>query len=265
MNERWRGWQNAEHYQRFVHEHSVYDWLNRELVERAELGTARRVLDLGCGTGATTRAALALMPADAEVLGVDGSEEMIEVGRANTLDPRARFVVHAADELASAPHIVGPFDRILSNAALFQFPDLPGVLDACAALLAPAGLFVFDVPSQRQPDAGGSHPLQVALARELEQRAGVPFTPMAPPFDPDRFKADAEARGFEELSRQERTYRASQGELAELMSIPAMLTPLATEIGEVAAREALTAALARIDPSEEVGVPWVFFVFRRRG
>src|SRR5690606_1701174 len=103
---RWRGWDNAEIYERFVRERRIYAWLNERLVERAAPERARRVLDLGCGTGATTRAFLRRLPAGGEIVGIDASREMVEVARAATLDPRARFVVGdaaAADRLVEGP------------------------------------------------------------------------------------------------------------------------------------------------------------------
>ena len=43
----WDGWHNAEVYDRFVRERSIYAQLNRVLVDLAQVETGRRVLDLG--------------------------------------------------------------------------------------------------------------------------------------------------------------------------------------------------------------------------
>jgi trans-aconitate methyltransferase len=89
----WNDWQNAEIYQEFIDEYGIYRELNRRLVEVAEIRDALRVLDLGCGTGATTAACLEALGPQAEILGVDAASAMVEVARARIDDPRAQFVV----------------------------------------------------------------------------------------------------------------------------------------------------------------------------
>ena len=105
----WSSWINAEIYDRFVRERRIYDWLNTHLVRLADLRLARRILDVGCGTGATALACLGKMDSGAELVGIDSSEEMIGVARSNALDPRARFEVLPA---AAADRLDGTFDLI---------------------------------------------------------------------------------------------------------------------------------------------------------
>ncbi|HJL19303.1 MAG TPA: class I SAM-dependent methyltransferase [Sandaracinaceae bacterium LLY-WYZ-13_1] len=258
---RWRGWANAEQYERFVREHRVYDWLNASLTARADLPHARRVLDLGCGTGATTRAVLGKLSPDAEVVGVDGSPEMVEVARANTLDPRARFVVSPAHRIGAA--LDGRFDRALCNAAFWQFDRLDEVLAGLAAHLEPGAPFLYNVPCERRPGEGVSHAFQIALAKAIEARIGEPYRSTASRFDPDRAAALAARHGLVEERREERVYRGRQGELMELMSIPAMLAPLAPELTPESAYGALREARASSDPQEPIEVHWLFVRYRR--
>ncbi|WP_373049313.1 class I SAM-dependent DNA methyltransferase [Vulgatibacter sp.] len=257
---RWRGWDNAEIYDRFVRERRIYSWLNERLVERAALGDARRVLDLGCGTGATTQACLALLPADAEVVGVDQSLEMVEVARAQTLDPRASFVVAEAGAAAAA--LEGTFDRAVSNAAFWQFPDRPKVLAGLSSVLAPGARFVFNVPAERVESAP-FHPFQVALARAIESRTGAAFVRTSTPFDPERFAAEVRPFGLELLAQERLEYEGPQGELVELMEIPAMIAPLTEELDEAATREVLAEAAAATDPKERVRVAWLYLTLQR--
>ena len=261
VSERWRGWQNAERYDHFVRHHAIYGWLNDQLAERAELESAQRVLDLGCGTGATTASVLRRIRPDAEVLGVDASPEMIAVAQANTLDPRAAFVVSPAGGLSTVAR--GRYDRVLSNAAFWQFPHAESVLAQIAALVPRGGSFVFNVPSERRPGARGSHPFQVALARAVESRTEEPFVPTARRFEPTAMAEAAAALAFVEELREELVYRGRQGELMELMSIPAMITPIAADLSVAEADGALEEARARTDPDERVEVAWLFVRYRR--
>ena len=71
----------------------------------------RRVLDVGCGTGAL---ASALAERGARVWGVDASEEMLEVARA-AVGKRVGLKLGRAEEL---PHLAGPVDRVMNAAAI---------------------------------------------------------------------------------------------------------------------------------------------------
>lgn len=278
----WAGWKNAEIYDAFVSEHGVYRALNRRLVELAEVAAARRVLDLACGGGATARACLEVLPARGELVGVDGSEAMVRVARARVRDPRARFEVAPAAAVERVAR--GPFDRVVSNAAFWQFPDRRAVLAALARVAGAGALLVFNVPdellarprrgeaegeraaraapAERTREAAGPTPFQVALARAVEARTGHP-PPAAPPVDGGRLEARLAEAGFEPVRREPFAYRARQAELMELMAIPAMLHRLAPDLPDPDRQAALTEARRRTDPDQEVTIPWTYFVARR--
>jgi SAM-dependent methyltransferase len=261
----WSDRVNAEEYERFTRERPLYRALNERLVALARLGSARRVLDLACGTGATARAALAVLPAGGEVVGVDASAAMVEVAQAVVADRRARFLVAPA---AGVERVVeGPFDRVLSNAAFGQFPDLRPVVAAVARLLAPGGLFVFNLPGEQLAGGGGGeggggpHPFQVALARAVGR--GRRTTAPAPIEEPFLVELLAEA-GLDLVGRERFVYRGRQGELVELMEIPAMIARAAPDATPAGRAAAVAAAKKEIDPAQPVEVPWEYFVAERR-
>lgn len=253
----WTGWQNAEIYHDFVVAQPIYRTLNEHLVALAEVASARRLLDLACGTGATTQAALPRIPPDAEIVGVDASEPMVEVARARTLDPRARFVVAAAGSVGETAG--APFDRVLCNAAIWQFPALEPVVEGVRAVTSPGALFVFNVPAERvEREPAPIHSFQVALARALEQRTGRPFPRTPATFDLDALGALFARTGLEIDRRERFVYRARQRELVELMRIPAMTAPLAPDLSWRERLEIVDAAEARVDPEESIEVPWIY-------
>ena len=259
----WSGWLNAEVYEAFTREHGIYRALNRRLADLAEVETAARVLDLACGAGATALACLERMPGRSELVGVDGSDEMVSVARDRVLDPRARFRVAAASALERVTS--GPFDRAVCNAAFWQFPDPGAVLAALARILAPGGRLVFNVPAERLassvPDGAASHltPFQVALARAVERRTRHPF-PGHETLDPERLEHRLAESGFGSIERHPFAYRGRQRELMELMTIPAMIDRVAPDLSEAEREAALEEAKARTDPDQRVVVPWVYFV-----
>jgi ubiquinone/menaquinone biosynthesis C-methylase UbiE len=95
-------------------------------------GRGLRLLDVGCGTGASTAALLEVAP-EAEIVAVDASAEMLAEARRKTWPDRARFLQGDAQDLAAAG-VTGPFDGILAayllrnlsapDAALRDFYDL---------------------------------------------------------------------------------------------------------------------------------------------
>jgi malonyl-CoA O-methyltransferase len=105
----------------------------------ASLGPSRprNILEPGCGTGLYTRMLLDAFPA-ASILGVDVSEAMIRVARKGIDDPRARFAVADAEEIAA-----GSYDLVTSNAVFQWFLSLPRTLARMASLLPGGGLLTF--------------------------------------------------------------------------------------------------------------------------
>jgi len=260
----WSGWVNAEVYDDYVRERPLYRWLNARLIELADLGSARRVLDLACGTGATARAALAALPADGELVGVDASAEMVGVARARSHDRRARFAVATAARVGTVPATDGRrFDRALCNAGLQLFPDRPAVLAALSPLLSPGAGFAFNLPAARlSGETAPVHPFQVALEREVAARGGAGAADDG--VDDGRLGEELAAAGFEVVERRLLAYRGSQGELMELMAIPAMIARAAPDLGVEERAAAVAEAGRHSDRRQPVEVPWVFYLARRR-
>ncbi len=100
-------------------------------------GRAFKILEPGCGTGLYTRMLLDAFRG-ASVFGVDISEAMVRVAKRGIDDPRARFAVADAEEIAA-----GSYDLITSNAVFQWFLSLPRTLARMASLLPGGGLLTF--------------------------------------------------------------------------------------------------------------------------
>jgi ubiquinone/menaquinone biosynthesis C-methylase UbiE len=98
-------------------------------------GLGLRMLDAGCGTGASTAALLAVAP-DAEIVAVDASRAMLEVARAKPWPPSVRFVHSRIEDLAEHG-VEGPFDGILAAYLMRNLADPDTQLRRFRELLRP--------------------------------------------------------------------------------------------------------------------------------
>jgi ubiquinone/menaquinone biosynthesis C-methylase UbiE len=96
------------------------------------LGATGRLLDLGCGTGASTAALLSAAP-DAEITAVDASEGMLAEARRKAWPAKVRFVHSRLEDLQEE----GPFDGILAAYLLRNLPDPDAGLRRMRDLLKP--------------------------------------------------------------------------------------------------------------------------------
>lgn len=88
----------------------------QRLIERAQIAPGHRVLDLGCGTGTLTILVKQRQPA-AEVIGVDGDSQVLEIGRAKA----AQQMVNITLDQGMAYQLPYPdesFDRVISSLVL---------------------------------------------------------------------------------------------------------------------------------------------------
>jgi trans-aconitate methyltransferase len=258
----WGSWINAEIYDRFVRERPIYQWLNRVLVDSTgNVARAERILDLACGTGATTEACLRDMEPRSVIVGVDASEEMVRLARTNIIDPRAHFEVIAADGLR---RLTGRFDSVVCNAAFWQFPSHDSVFAALAARTVPGTPVVFNAPAERvEGERAPIHPFQIALMREIENELAERFPSPPVKLAPAIVEATAARHGFRPEQRTRHEYEGVQGELIELMTIPAMIGPMMPGLSTDQRQRVVDRARQRCRPDLPVKVPWVYFRFRR--
>jgi ubiquinone/menaquinone biosynthesis C-methylase UbiE len=97
-------------------------------------GAGLRLLDLGCGTGASTAALLDAAP-QADITAVDASSEMLAQARRKVWPPHVRFVHGNAEDLDRV--VTGPFDGIMAAYLLRNLSDHNAALRSFRALLGP--------------------------------------------------------------------------------------------------------------------------------
>jgi ubiquinone/menaquinone biosynthesis C-methylase UbiE len=125
--------------------------LSAQRMRLPQRGRGMRLLDAGCGTGASTAALLAAAP-DAEIIAVDASRGMLDAAQAKSWPPSVRFV-HARVEDLAVHGITGPFDAILSAYLVRNLADPDRQLRAFRDLLRPGGTLAVHEYSVRDSHA----------------------------------------------------------------------------------------------------------------
>jgi trans-aconitate methyltransferase len=138
--------------------------LGAGVVELLEPLAGERILDLGCGDGALTKA---LIDAGADVVGVDGSADMIAAARQAGID------AHVVDGHALA--FDAEFDAVFSNAALHWMTRPDDVIAGVARALKPDGRFVGEMGGHGCVAAVVTALLAVLERRGINGKALIPW------------------------------------------------------------------------------------------
>ena len=126
---------------------ALVEWLPRPELS-AQPSSPVRLLDLGCGSGASTRAALQAARAagcGCTMVGVDASSGMIEQAGAKSWPPGVRFQVGQAEECAGSGKLWGIDDPVHGVLAAYLFRNVAGrdaVLAGLFDALADDGVLV---------------------------------------------------------------------------------------------------------------------------
>lgn len=196
---------NAEGGEVWVRSQDLLDRLNRPIgeavVARADSGPGKRVLDVGCGAGATTLDMARRLGPTGRSVGVDVSGPLLDLARQRAqiegLD-QAQFILGDAQDHAFE---AGAFDGIISRFGVMFFPDPDAAFANLRRALRPGGGLVF--ACWRGP---AENPLsQVALEVAAPLLAEPPAPPRAGPgrfafADPDLVRGVLERSGWRDVA-----------------------------------------------------------------
>lgn len=131
----------AVDYDRFTAANPGYHGQLRRSARRLRLpdgGAGMRILDLGCGTGASTAALLQAAPR-AHITAVDASCGMLERARAKKWPAGAVEFVHSPVEHLLEAGVRRPFDAVFAAYLFRNVSDPDSILQAVRGLLVPGG------------------------------------------------------------------------------------------------------------------------------
>jgi arsenite methyltransferase len=107
----------------------------------ADLRPGERVLDLGSGGGIDVLLSARRVGPTGFAHGVDMTEEMLDLARANATRAGATNVEFRRGEIEALPFADGSIDVVISNCVVNLSPDKPAVLAEAFRVLAPGGRF----------------------------------------------------------------------------------------------------------------------------
>lgn len=219
------------------------------VVDAAGPANGERVLDVGCGSGATTFAAAWRTGPSGGAVGVDISPALVELARRRAGElgiEGVDFVLADAQTHAFAT----PFDAIVSRFGVMFFPDPVAAFANLRRALKPDGKLAF--AAWRTPE---ENPLAL-----VPLQAAAPFLPELPPFekdapgrfafaDPDRVRAILADSGWRaiEITPLDVVNSLSFDELLTMSLRVGPLNPILKDADEAVrekVRQAVTQALA---------------------
>jgi arsenite methyltransferase len=107
----------------------------------ADLRPGERVLDLGSGGGIDVLLSARRVGPSGFAYGVDMTEEMLDLARANAAKAGATNVEFRRGQIEALPFEDGSIDVVISNCVVNLSPDKPAVLAEAFRVLAPGGRF----------------------------------------------------------------------------------------------------------------------------
>jgi 2-polyprenyl-6-hydroxyphenyl methylase / 3-demethylubiquinone-9 3-methyltransferase len=109
----------------------------------------KRIVDVGCGGGILTEG---LAKQGAEVLGIDLSEELIDIADLHGLESGVNAHYQKISAEALAQQQPEKFDHVVCMEMLEHVPDPGSIISACATLVKPGGMVFFSTLN-RKPKA----------------------------------------------------------------------------------------------------------------
>jgi SAM-dependent methyltransferase len=126
-------------YERFERKYGLFRDLTRRLAYACGIEPGMNVIDVGCGTGASSSMLAVMVAPKGRVTGVDFSRDMLDVARDRLKNiPNAEFILADAETLDEC--IDTPVDSVLFNATIFLIPATSRALESAHGILKKGGI-----------------------------------------------------------------------------------------------------------------------------
>jgi SAM-dependent methyltransferase len=243
------------------------------LLEAARLAPGERVLDVGCGPGATTLPYAAAVGPQGHVTGIDISEPMLAVARQRVAEQRLTNITLV---LADAQvHALPPesFDLLTSRFGVMFFADPTTAFRNLCSALRPGGRLVMAVWAAIEENVHRKVPYDIAVRHLGPPSPSPSHAPGAEVFsDRDYFRGILAAAGFTDIAITPKRFHViggSAASMAEHVALFGAVQRLMDEKGaDNATRQAIIdeteAALAAYATPDGVRLPAMFLLATAR-
>jgi ubiquinone/menaquinone biosynthesis C-methylase UbiE len=118
---------------------SFWERIGKRTIDRLALSTGARILDVGCGTGASALPAGQTVGAKGSVIGVDLSARLLERARAKAKARGITNIEFRVADMTSLGYPDGHFDAVVSVFSIFFVPDMEGLVRELWRMVHPGG------------------------------------------------------------------------------------------------------------------------------
>jgi Methylase involved in ubiquinone/menaquinone biosynthesis len=118
---------------------SFWDLIGKRTVSNLNLQAGAKVLDVGCGTGASTLPAAQTVGKNGFVVGVDLASRLLERARTKALAAGLDNVEFRRADMTALEYPNGSFDAVVSVFSIFFVPDMEGQVRELWRMVRPGG------------------------------------------------------------------------------------------------------------------------------
>jgi SAM-dependent methyltransferase len=243
------------------------------LLEAAQVAPGERVLDVGCGPGATTLPYAGAVGPSGHVTGIDISEPMLAVARQRVAEQGLTNVTLVLADAQVHPLPRGAFDLVTSRFGVMFFADPTAAFRNLCGALRPGGRLVMAVWASIEENVHRKVPYEIAL-RHLGPPSPEPSHAPGPEVFSDReyFRGVLAGAGFADITITPQPFQViggSAASMAEHVALFGAVQRLMDEKGaDNATRQAIIdeteAALAAYVTPDGVRLPAMFLLASAR-
>src|SRR6266851_4152663 len=221
----------------------------RLLLAEAHAALGERVLDVGCGPGATTLPYAAAVGPTGHVTGIDISEPMLAVARTRVAEQGLSNVTLVLADAQVHPLPRASFDLVTSRFGVMFFAEPTAAFGNLCGALRPRGRLCMAVWASIEENVHRKVPYEIAL-RHLGPPAPAPaHAPSAEVFsDRDYFRGILAAAGFADIAIAPKPFHVIGGSAASMAEHVALFGAVQRLMDEKQADDATRQAI--IDETE---------------
>lgn len=153
--------------------------INQRLLERAKPTAGEQVLDIGCGTGATTVDFAGKVGPDGRVVGIDISQQLLDHAERRRIDIDSDIgqIEYLLADAQTHSFDTDPFNLLTSRFGVMFFEDSVAAFRNLATTLRPGGRLVFVSWAEMDGNPWFEAPKDAAVARLGKPAPAAPTAP----------------------------------------------------------------------------------------